>query len=154
MVPEVVPASFPQSAVHQPSDHTFFVGIPATREMDMAAVCVDCLTAVDLQDLTTLVDQGGDVDALTLRPRADRPLDLAVLEGILNSTLIRREFASTLSHYNPDGLAQKVFASTSFLKRLLAKFRQLRAQVDPSNATAVQSMLDAQSERRREGPKW
>ncbi|OWY94487.1 hypothetical protein PHMEG_00035760 [Phytophthora megakarya] len=29
MVPEVVPASFPQSAVHQPSDHTFFVGIPA-----------------------------------------------------------------------------------------------------------------------------
>ncbi|OWZ06931.1 hypothetical protein PHMEG_00020743 [Phytophthora megakarya] len=162
MVPEVVPASFPQSAVHQPSDHTFFVGIPAwsqhladdkyTRDgyAGLEVVqCVDGLTAVDLQDLTTLVDQGGDVDALTLRLREDRPLDLAELEGMLNSTLIRREFASILSHYSPDGLAQKVFASTTFLKRLLAKFRQLRTQVDPSNDTAVQNMLDAQGETTR-----
>ncbi|OWY93570.1 hypothetical protein PHMEG_00036985 [Phytophthora megakarya] len=164
MVPEVVPASFPQSAVHQPSDHTFFVGIPAwaqhladdkyTRDgyggLEVVQ-CVDGLTAVDLQDLATLIDQGGDVDALALRPRADRPLDLAELEGMLNSTLIRREFASILSHYSPDGLAQKVFASTTFLKRLLTKFRQLRAQVDPSNDTSVQNMLDAQSETARLG---
>ncbi|OWY94749.1 hypothetical protein PHMEG_00035434, partial [Phytophthora megakarya] len=87
--------------------------------------CVDGLTAVDLQDLATLVDQGGDIDALTLRPRADRPLDLAELESMLNSTLIRREFASILSHYNPE--------------------------VDPGYATAVavQNMLDAQSETTR-----
>ncbi|OWZ13263.1 LOW QUALITY PROTEIN: hypothetical protein PHMEG_00013440 [Phytophthora megakarya] len=113
--------------------------------------CVDGLTVVDVQDLAALVDQGGDVEALTLRPRADGPLDLAELEGMLNSTLIRREFASILSHYSPDGLAQKVFASTTFLKCLLVKFRQLRTQVYPSNDTAVQNMLDAQSEARQPG---
>ncbi|OWZ12865.1 hypothetical protein PHMEG_00013901 [Phytophthora megakarya] len=48
-----------------------------------------------------------------------------------------------------DGLAQKAFASTTFLKRLLAKFRQLRTQVDPSNDTAVQNMLDIQGETTR-----
>ncbi|OWZ04658.1 hypothetical protein PHMEG_00023403 [Phytophthora megakarya] len=163
MVPEVVPASFPQSAVHQPPSHTFFVGIPAwsqhladdkyTRDgyggLEVVQ-CVDGLTAVDFQDLTTLVDQGGDVNTLTLRPRADRPLDLAELEGMLNSTLIRREFVSILSHYSPDGLTQKVFASTTFLKRLFAKFRQLRTQVDSSNSTAVLNMLDAQGEKTRE----
>ncbi|OWZ02324.1 hypothetical protein PHMEG_00026132, partial [Phytophthora megakarya] len=159
----VVPASFPQSAVHQPSDHTFFVGIPAwsqhladdkyTRDgyggLEVVQ-CVDGLMAVGLQDLAALVDQGGDGNTLTLRPRADRPLDLAELEGMLNSTLIRREFASILSHYSPDGLAQKVFTSTTFLKRLLAKFRQLRTQVNSSNSTAVQNMLDAQGETTRE----
>ncbi|OWY99844.1 hypothetical protein PHMEG_00029081 [Phytophthora megakarya] len=159
---QVVPASFPQSAVHQPSNHAFFVGIPAwsqhladdryTRDgyggLEVVQ-CVDGLTAVDLQNLAALADQGGDVDALTLRPRSDRPLDLAELEGMLNWTLIRREFASILSHYSPDSLAQKVFASTTFLKRLLAKFRQLRTQVDPSNDTAVQNMLNAQSETTR-----
>ncbi|OWY93923.1 hypothetical protein PHMEG_00036499 [Phytophthora megakarya] len=126
MVPEVVPASFPQSAVHQPSAHTFFVGIPAWSQL-LADVkytrdgygglevvqCVDGLTAVDLQDLAALVDQGGDVNTLTLR------------------------------------LAQKVFASTTFLKRLLAKFRQLRTHVYSSNSTAVQNMLDAQDETTR-----
>ncbi|OWY99982.1 hypothetical protein PHMEG_00028923 [Phytophthora megakarya] len=78
MVPEVVPASFQQSAVYHPSDHTFFLGIPAwlqhladakyTRDgyggLEVVQ-CVDSLTAVDLQDLAALVYQGGDVDALT-----------------------------------------------------------------------------------------
>ncbi|OWZ10011.1 hypothetical protein PHMEG_00017203 [Phytophthora megakarya] len=162
MVPEVVPASFPQSAVHQPSDHTFFVGIPAwsqhladdryTRDgygRLKVVQCVDGLTAVDLQDLAALIDQGSDVEALTLRPRSDRPLDIAELEDMLNSTLVQREFASILSHYSPDGLAQKVFASTTFLKRLLAKFRQLRSQVGSDTITAIQNMLDAQSETTR-----
>ncbi|OWY95447.1 LOW QUALITY PROTEIN: hypothetical protein PHMEG_00034544 [Phytophthora megakarya] len=113
MVPEVVPASFPQSAVHQPSDHTFFVGIPAWSQ--------------HLADDKYTRDgrPPGPGNALTLHPRADRPLDLDT---------------------SPDGLAQKVFASTTFLKRLLAKFRQLRAQVDPSNDS---TMLDAQSETTR-----
>ncbi|OWY97433.1 hypothetical protein PHMEG_00032031 [Phytophthora megakarya] len=99
------------------------------------------------EDTKDTVDAGTSLDI-----PAYRPLDLADLEGMLNSTLIRREFASILSHYNPDGLAQKIFASTTFLKRLLAKFRQLRAQVDPSNDTAVQNMLDAQRETTRGSP--
>ncbi|OWZ19650.1 hypothetical protein PHMEG_0006055 [Phytophthora megakarya] len=68
---------------------------------------------------------------------------------MINLTLIRREFASILSHYSPDRLAQKVFASTTFLKRLLTKFRQLRAQMDPNASTAIQNMLDAQVETTR-----
>ncbi|OWZ01420.1 hypothetical protein PHMEG_00027194 [Phytophthora megakarya] len=166
MVPEVVPTRFPQSAVHQPSDHTLSVGITAwsqhlaefkkihgkyTRDgyggLEVVQ-CVDCLTVVDLQDLSALVDQGGDVDALRLRPRSDRPLDIG-LEGMLDSTLICREFASILSHYSPDGLAQKLVASTTFLKRLLAKYCQLRAQVDPNANSAIQNRLDAQGETTR-----
>ncbi|OWZ17858.1 hypothetical protein PHMEG_0008144 [Phytophthora megakarya] len=68
---------------------------------------------------------------------------------MLHSTLIRREFVSILSHYSPDGLAQKGFASTTFLKCLLTKFRQLRTQVDLNNNTAVQNTLDTQGETTR-----
>ncbi|OWZ05947.1 hypothetical protein PHMEG_00021873 [Phytophthora megakarya] len=125
-------------------------GSPAITALDRRLIYAGWIwRPITLQDLAALVDQGGDVDALTLRPRSDRPLDLAELECMLNSTLIRREFASILSHYSPDGLAQKVFASTTFLKRLLAKFRQLRTQVDPSNDTAMQNMLAAQGETTR-----
>ncbi|OWZ15455.1 hypothetical protein PHMEG_00010896 [Phytophthora megakarya] len=162
MVPDVVPTSFPRSAVHQQSDHTFFVGIPAwsqhlaedkyTRDgyggIEVVQ-CVDGLTAVDLRDLAALVDQDGDVDELTLRSRADRPLDVADLKSLIDSTMVRRELASVLAHYSPDRLAQKVFASTTFIKRLLSTFRQLHSQVDTAGRTAVQNMLDAQSETTR-----
>ncbi|OWZ14388.1 LOW QUALITY PROTEIN: hypothetical protein PHMEG_00012148 [Phytophthora megakarya] len=65
---------------------------------------------------------------------------------MLNSLMVRREFASTLSHYRPDRLAQTVFATTTFLKRHLDKFRHLHAQVEAKHRTAVQVMLDSQTE--------
>ncbi|OWZ11859.1 hypothetical protein PHMEG_00015062 [Phytophthora megakarya] len=98
--------------LHQSSGHACFVGIPAwpqhlaedkyscDRYGGLEVVpCVYGLTAVDLRDLATLVDQNSDVDDLTLRLRADRPLTWQTWRAFLT-----RPCGGKWSHRSPDML--------------------------------------------------
>ncbi|OWZ15096.1 hypothetical protein PHMEG_00011318 [Phytophthora megakarya] len=156
IIPEVVPARFSYSTTHNTSDHAFLVGIPAwsqrlaeekyTRDGYGGLEVLhrdDGFTAVDIQELASLVGHDGDVNDLVMCARPDGPLDEVDLECMLDSLMVRRELAYILSHYRPDRLAQKVVATTTFLKRLLDKFRHLHAQVEAKHRTHVQDMLDS-----------
>ncbi|KAE9098796.1 hypothetical protein PF007_g16123 [Phytophthora fragariae] len=90
-----------------------------------ALMLFDGLSEPDMQDLCTLVGDPAEVREMVLRPYRDQPTPiLDSLETTLGSLLVRREFASLVTHFSPFQLAQRTFYTVSLLHRVLARDRQ------------------------------
>ncbi|EGZ27108.1 hypothetical protein PHYSODRAFT_320950 [Phytophthora sojae] len=64
------------------------------------------------------------------------------LASMLKSLVLQREFASVLSVFRAERLAERTFNTIWFLKRLLNKFRQLKVAIESNGQTSAQHTLD------------
>ncbi|OWY99095.1 hypothetical protein PHMEG_00029970 [Phytophthora megakarya] len=98
-------------------------------------LCFESLDATDLQDLNVLMG-GEDADCLpTLRQRV-APVSLA---AEVKSIAGQRELAALLGQFPLDRLAERMINSLSFIRRLLAKIRHLRAASEAEGSGTLSS---------------
>ncbi|EGZ20594.1 hypothetical protein PHYSODRAFT_259662 [Phytophthora sojae] len=107
---------------------------------------MECFSATDLADLNELVGEAEDVNEFFLRPRAGPPPSPTELEALLDSVHMRRELASILSVYDPHDLALRAFSMTTFMRRLLIRYRTIRGEMQATGSSTIEKLLTAQKE--------
>ncbi|OWY96898.1 hypothetical protein PHMEG_00032716 [Phytophthora megakarya] len=134
--PDVHPVGVPASVAARRSGAKVYPGHGGLEVL----LCFESLDSTDLHDLDTLM--GGDVaDCLPfLRPR----IAPASLAAEVSSIAGQRELAALLGQFPLDRLAERMINSFSFIRRLLAKIRHLRAASEAeSNGTLSSETLVA-----------
>ncbi|KAG6620351.1 uncharacterized protein IUM83_16395 [Phytophthora cinnamomi] len=153
------PAHWQAPPDHTPDGAFCFVGIPARMEhinrsryvregyagVEVLAA-VEGLSATDLADLNECVDDTEDLNEYFLRPRTGSPPSDAERETILGSVQTHRDLASLFMVYEPRNLAQRTFSMTTFMRRLLIKYRLMRDEVRTLGSSAVEQLLQVQKE--------
>jgi hypothetical protein len=124
---------------HTPGSPLRLIGIPA----DESAIAhgarprkgyggLDAIQAIkmfseqDLQDLEAVI-QADNIQGLLPEFTTGPPSDSAIAT-MLSALTIQREFASLLTTFRPDRLAERAFNLMTALKRLLAQHRLVRAE--------------------------
>ncbi|OWZ11489.1 hypothetical protein PHMEG_00015484 [Phytophthora megakarya] len=98
-------------------------------------LCFESLDATDFQDLNTLMD--GDVtDCL---PTLHQSIVHVSLATEVSPVAGQRELAALLSQFPLDRLAERMINSLSFIRRLLAKTRHLRATSEAEGCGTLSS---------------
>ncbi|KAG6614398.1 uncharacterized protein IUM83_14597 [Phytophthora cinnamomi] len=120
-----------------PEGHAYLVGVPASiSDVRNGAYTMDGYGG------TTTLAHYTDTSNGVLRARRVA-LSAYELDGVLNSIGSRREFASILRHFNSSRLAERVFKTTGFLRRVLGSHRRLRKQVEDQGSSAIQDAIAA-----------
>ncbi|KAG7377650.1 hypothetical protein PHYBOEH_000749, partial [Phytophthora boehmeriae] len=132
------------------------VGVPATVEaLDADAAVeegyggvevvqsVEAFSDQDLDDLERFIGPGARDNVLRLNDRSPTYISLS---SMLQAPLYQREFASILTAFQPNRLAERTINSVSFAKRLLSRCRQFQAEVDAGTDRSVQVTLDLHAE--------
>ncbi|OWY90766.1 hypothetical protein PHMEG_00040956, partial [Phytophthora megakarya] len=111
------------------------VGVPATetslqRGSRMYDGCGGLETPLleDLADLEGLLDRDSLDFLLQVRNYAPTAQER---DTEARSSLVRREVASILAHFSSERLAERVYNTMSFLRRLLVKVRDLQDPIQP-----------------------
>ncbi|EGZ23670.1 hypothetical protein PHYSODRAFT_254961 [Phytophthora sojae] len=100
---------------------------------------LETLTDEDYKDLESVVGPNVRSGMLDVRQNLPSGMNLA---SMLKSLVLQREFASVLSVFRAERLAERTFNTVSFLKRLLTKYRQLKLALESGGQTSALRTLD------------
>ncbi|GMF53848.1 unnamed protein product [Phytophthora fragariaefolia] len=100
---------------------------------------LETLTDQDYKDLESVIGPNVRSSMLEVRHGLRSGISLA---SMLKSLVLQREFASVLSIFRAERLAERTFNTASFLKRLLNKYRQLKLVTESTGQTSAQHTLD------------
>jgi hypothetical protein len=131
--------------------HCFIVGVPADARACRTGkyvqdgyggiellMLLEGLSDQNLQGLTTLFDRDSHEDRSIHEMAHSGPAPyLTLLEAELNSLLVRRELVSLLRQFPLKRLAERVFYTVVYLRRVLARYHEMNAHARGIGDSAV-----------------